>query len=160
MSVLQEGMKPLAERLWAKTAIKGPTDCWEWQGWRHPKGHGQIGLGGRSVGLGYTHRVAWEVTNGPVPHGLFVCHKCDNPPCVNPAHLFLGTPAENSADMAKKRRSTYGESAARAKLTEDDIRAIRDAIDDGLYQHAVAKQFGVSRSLVGLIAQRKRWAHI
>lgn len=150
-------MKPIADRLWAKTNKLGPDECWEWQGWRHPKGHGQIGRGTRQDGLAYTHIVAWEVTNGPVPNGSYVCHRCDNPPCVNPNHLFLGTPADNTHDMIKKRRHSYGEKHAR-KLSERDVIEVRRLLTKGMTQQAVANRFSVSRSLIGQIGQFHRWA--
>jgi hypothetical protein len=150
------GMKPIADRLWAKTDIRGPDECWEWQGWRHPAGHGQIGRGRRSDGLAYTHVVAWEVTNGPVPAGINVCHHCDNPPCVNPRHLFLGTQADNTHDMIGKRRHSFGEAHA-SKLTEAEVIEVRQLLAGGLTQEAVAAQYGVSRSMVGLISRFQRW---
>lgn len=150
-------MKPIQERLWAKTKIGGPSDCWEWQGWRHPVGgHGQIGRGRRTDGLAYTHVVAWEVANGPVPDGMYVCHRCDNPPCVNPAHLFLGTAADNVGDMVGKRRHSFGEAHA-TKLSEDDVSAIRRRIAEGETQQRVADSFGVSRSMIGKIAKFNCW---
>jgi hypothetical protein len=149
-------MKPIQDRLWAKTKIGEPSDCWEWQGWRHPFGHGQIGRGRRIEGLAYTHVVAWEVTNGPVPDGMYVCHQCDNPPCVNPAHLFLGTAADNIRDMVRKRRHSFGEAHA-SKLTEDDVLAIRRRIAKGETQQCVADSFGISRSMVGKISRFNRW---
>lgn len=150
-------MKPIAERLWAKTNKGEPNECWEWQGTRHPKGHGQIGRGRRQDGLAYTHVVAWEVTYGPVPSGTYVCHRCDNPPCVNPRHLFLGTPADNTRDMIKKQRHSFGERHA-SKLTEDDVIKIRRLLAEGMTQQAVADRFSVSRSMIGHVGKFNRWA--
>lgn len=90
----------LADRFWAKVC-RG-DGCWEWQGYRMPKGYGQVGIG--HSGLILAHRLAWELTHGPVPTDLFVLHHCDNPPCCNPDHLWLGTKADNNRDMAQKGR--------------------------------------------------------
>lgn len=150
-------MKLIADRLWAKTEKRGPDDCWEWQGWRHPFGHGQIGRGRRSDGLAYTHVVAWEITNGPVPAGAYVCHRCDNPACVNPGHLFLGDHAANMKDMLAKRRNSFGERHA-TKLKDADVEAIRKALMAGVTQQLLANQFGVSRSMIGMIGRHQRWA--
>lgn len=150
-------MKPLADRLWAKTKKGGSDECWEWQGSRHPKGYGQIGRGRRKDGLAYAHVVAWEVTHGPVPSGAHVCHRCDNPPCVNPSHLFLGSPADNTHDMIRKRRHSYGENHA-TKLTEKDVVEVRRLLAEGTTQQAVADRFSVSRSLIGQVGRFNRWA--
>jgi len=107
--------------------------------------------------LAYTHVVAWELTNGPVPDGLYVCHKCDNPPCINPRHLFLGTAATNTHDMIAKLRHSYGEAHA-TKLTDHDVQEVRRLIAAGRTQQSLAEEFGVSRSMIGHIGQFKRWA--
>lgn len=158
--------KPIEERLWAKVVVKSDDECWEWQGYRHKYpngdlGHGQIGRGGRGEGNTYVHIVSWEIANGrKVPAGMFVCHRCDNPPCVNPRHLFLGTRQENVDDMVSKRRHQFGQQAVWSKLTDDIVLRIRELRAAGVRERIVAEQFGVSRSMVGLIHRRQRWAHI
>ena len=77
--------------------------CWEWNGARNSNGYGNLGLGGGRTGA--AHRVSYEVHHGPIPDGMFVRHKCDNPPCINPDHLLIGTPRQNSGDMVKRRRT-------------------------------------------------------
>lgn len=154
-------MKPLEQRLREKTDVRGESDCWLWRGHRHPSGHGQIGRGRRADGLTYTHIAAWEIASGrKVPPGMCVCHRCDNPPCVNPAHLFLGTKADNTNDMLAKGRHPHGEKASWAKLREKDVERIRAMRADGLTQREIADHLGVSRALVGLILQGKRWPHL
>jgi hypothetical protein len=89
----------VATRLWDRVDTTG--ECWEWQGALYPAGYGIIGLDGGSHA---THRLSWEIVNGPIPDGLFVCHKCDNRKCVRPDHLFLGTQKDNMRDMIAKGR--------------------------------------------------------
>lgn len=94
--------RPLHERFWSKVNTgDGPDDCWLWEGAKAPFGHGHITDGGKTL---YTHRLAWELTNGPIPAGLFVCHRCDRPSCCNPAHLYLGTPKDNVQDRFDRGR--------------------------------------------------------
>ena len=96
--------RPLAERLWEKTDKAG--SCWIWVGTTNRDGYGNIGIDNKKTAL--THRVAWMVTHGPIPVDLCVLHRCDNPRCVNPDHLFLGTQADNMRDMMLKGRSRKG----------------------------------------------------
>lgn len=121
--------RPLAERFWEKVDKRGPDDCWEWQGYRGPNGHGQMrGTPGTTA----AHRVSWELHNGPIPEGLHICHHCDNPPCVNPAHLFLGTHQDNMRDMVEKGRNSKppvhrikGEGSTNAHFTNAQVREFR-----------------------------------
>jgi hypothetical protein len=96
--------RPIAERFWPKVDRNGPNGCWVWTGSLGAKGYGRIGSGARGAPTLLAHRVAWGFKHGPIPDGLFVCHKCDNPPCVNPEHLFLGTNRDNILDCMSKGR--------------------------------------------------------
>lgn len=89
---------PVGDRFWPHVAKS--AGCWEWTGSRHRNGYGQFYYRGPAM----AHRVSWELANGPVPDGMLVCHRCDNPPCVRPDHLFLGTQADNLVDMVSKGR--------------------------------------------------------
>ena len=93
-----------AGRFWEGVDIQGFDDCWEWVGARYPQGYGRIHRWGTDNRNSYTHRVAWELVNGTIPDGMCVCHHCDNPPCCNPRHLFLGTQNDNIQDSIKKGR--------------------------------------------------------
>lgn len=132
------------------------SGCWIWTAVILGNGYGQYQSRGRRISA---HRASYAVFVGPVPDGLFVCHKCDVRSCVNPAHLFLGTPKENSADMVSKNRvrTPRGEANGHSKLTENDIVAIRS---DDKTDRALAAKYGVSSSVVNEIRNRKAWSHI
>lgn len=139
--------------------VKKTEDCWLWTGTITYRGHGRF-RDGSSRNMG-AHRFSWELHFGSIPEGLFVCHKCDNPPCVNPNHLFLGTHADNMEDMRKKHRAAHGENHGTNKLLEKDIYAIRDKLSEGVFTIAeVAKLYGVSPSLVSKISQGRIWRHL
>lgn len=95
------------ERFWEHVDRRGPDECWPWLGKGNGDGYGRIGIGSRADKSGRdiaAHRFAWELEYGPIPAGMNVCHRCDNPPCTNPWHLFLGTQTDNLADMVSKGR--------------------------------------------------------
>lgn len=142
--------RPLAQRFWDKADLSGgPTACWVWTGSRHRFGYGFIRDQGKTL---TAHRVSMELANGPIPVGMFVCHHCDNPPCVNPAHLFLGTARDNNADKVRKGRET----APHAKLTSTMVVEIRDARGSAS-QRVIGERFGVSQSTVSLIHAGLIW---
>lgn len=146
------------ERFWSaidKSPGQGPNgDCWEWTLGRLEWGYGRFAVGRGEV---KAHRMAYELAVGPVPDGLMVCHHCDNPPCCNPSHLFVGDGFDNMGDMAAKGRSLQGVKHHKAKLSDDDVRAIRV---DTRRQVEIAEEYGVSRGLVGHIKRRLIWKHI
>lgn len=102
--------RPVADRFWPKVAVAGPDECWLWKAQITPAGYGQIGVGSLSDGTrGYAlaHRMSYELAHGPIPHGMFVCHRCDVRNCVNPAHLFVGTHSDNMRDCSRKGRLNH-----------------------------------------------------
>jgi hypothetical protein len=154
-------IESITDRFWRRVDKSG--DCWEWLGYRHSGfWHGQIMSASRRIV--WVHRLSWEIHNGPVPSGKCVLHTCDNPGCVNPYHLFLGTQRDNMKDMWRKGRGvlpkTQGQYNSQAKLTDGDIRVIRDLVSQGMTRTDVANFFNVSNSTVGRIVSRKLWAHV
>lgn len=123
-------------------------------------GHGIISRGGRGGGFVSAPRVSWEIHNGAIPDGLIVMHTCDNPPCVNPDHLRLGTYAENSADMKNKRRQSYGTRRWNARLTDDKVREIRRRAAAGEDSYKLGPEYGVDPSHIRSIVRRRFWAHV
>lgn len=161
--------RSLSDRFWAKV-VKFDS-CWIWRGiWSNHYGH--IKLNGKDVAA---HRLSYELTNGPIPEGMFVCHTCDNRSCVRPDHLFLGTPRDNIQDASRKGRLPTGErSYARlrpelvkrgithykARLTEGDVRHIRDRYAAGASQKALARTYRVTQANISAIVQGKTWRHL
>lgn len=149
----------------ARSTPEPNTGCWLWT--RCVAGHmgyGRVGIP-RQRKTAVAHRAAWETLNGPVPAGMLVCHRCDQPSCVNPAHMFLGTPRDNSRDMAAKGRSATqrhpeivrGENSSSAKLTAKDVLEIREIMSSGGSSSMLAARFGVSAGHVRRLARGKCW---
>lgn len=156
----------IEERFWSKVDKNGPTmphmdtPCWVWMAFKHPlpRNYGMFQVKKRQ---GFrAHRFSWELTYGPIPKGMLVCHECDNPPCVNPEHLFLGTNLDNNRDMAMKKRAVgrKGDSSPRAKLTWDKVSEIRHRYaDGGITRTKLAKEYNVSKATVGRIIEGRTW---
>lgn len=161
--------RPLADRFWEKVDKNGPTirpelgPCWVWTGAVGFKGYGKIGLGGRAAGCGIASRVSWLLHVGDVPAVLDVLHTCDNPPCVRPDHLFLGTGTDNIRDAQRKGRlvgAGKGEQHHRAVLTDDDVRSIRRRFEAGTPMRQMAVEYRVSAVSIWSVIRRKTWKHI
>lgn len=168
---------PLAERFWSKVDMSG-DGCWPWTG-AHGI-YGTVKLDGKPLS---THRVAWELANGPIPEGKQVCHSCDNPICVRPTHLFIGTQADNIADMDRKGRrpkrpnakmprgdahwrrrnpelGARGERAGGAKLTVEQVVEIRQRYAAGATLKQLEAEYGVRFTNIQQIVKRVTWKHV
>lgn len=164
--------QPSEERFWSKVNKDGPTmahmttPCWVWTAYADRKGYGRLQYGGNPSAI--ATRVSWRLAHGTGAGGLMVCHRCDNPPCVNPDHLFLGTARDNIHDMHAKGRQAdvaltrhIGEDSGAAKLTDNQVREIRAAYSAGAAtQVALAARYGVTQGSVSKICRRATWTHI
>lgn len=157
------GPKTVAPRFWAN--VQMTDSCWLWTGALCRDGYGRFGNPKAGARQG-AHRFSWILSFGPIPDGMSVLHKCDNPRCVRPAHLFLGTQLDNIRDMNTKGR-TYrfvvkrGEKSNAAKVTEADVREIRRRYRFGGVTHKqLAQEFGISASAVGFIISGRNWGHV
>lgn len=155
--------EPFADRFWGRVDKSG--DCWLWTGARNSNGYGNS-ANPNPGGSRMAHRIAWELTYGPIPHspgahGTCVLHHCDNPPCVRPDHLFLGTNLDNARDRDRKGRNPNhpGETNGRAKLTADQVRAIR-ARYNGNNAKTMAREYGIGQMTVWRILHRETWRHV
>lgn len=159
---------PPLKRFWSKVSISGgPQSCWEWKAAKDKDGYGVTSFNKKWIGA---HRLAWILAKGEIPDGLCVCHHCDNPSCVNPSHLFLGTVKDNTQDMIRKGRSCVwtrpecvvrGSVHSSAKLTEDDVREMRRkyAMNES-NQTELSREYGVSSGRVSEIITLKSWTHV
>lgn len=136
--------------------------CWLWTGTQNGRGYGQLSAGRNGGSPRRAHRVSYELFVAPIPDGLEVCHRCDNPPCVNPDHLFLGTHRDNMADSAKKGRATgaAGERNRHARLTASDILAICRLHGNGVGQRELARRYRIASGHINSIVHRRSWSHV
>jgi hypothetical protein len=153
---------PVAERIKAAICVNESTGCWEWMKFREHNGYGRMRVNNKTQ---LCHRMSYEAFVGPIPDGLFVCHRCDNPPCCNPEHLFVGTNSDNQRDCVSKGRWTHpvdlrGTRHPLSKLNDDKVREIRRLCKNGISQSEVGRMFGVTQGAVWLIIHRKKWAHV
>jgi hypothetical protein len=151
----------ITERFWSK--VQKTETCWLWTAYYDRikcGGYGRINFNGKPGVL--AHRAAWMLTNGPIPAGLCVLHRCDTPRCVRPDHLFLGTNADNMADRDAKgrRHAPRGEASGSAKITEAQVRFIRAELAKGRGCPTLAAQFGLDRTTIWQIGKKKLWAHV
>jgi hypothetical protein len=134
------------------------TGCWNWKLARDRDGYGLYGR--KTGGSGRAHRGAWEAVSGPIAKGLSACHRCDNPSCINPAHLFLGTQADNIRDKVEKGRTAKGSSNGAAKFSEHDVSIIKMLLELGVRQCRLVSLYGVSRSIICDISRGRRWVYV
>lgn len=156
-------------RFWS--LVNKTDSCWLWTGRFSKSGYGKFLARGTGIGRNQrAHRVAWMIANGPIPVGLFVCHRCDTPACVRLDHLFLGTPKENTNDARIKGRLRTGpipaesirrgEANVHSKLTESDVVRIRELSADGLSQSRIGILFGINQTTVSGIILGHSWSHV
>lgn len=156
-------VESLSNRFWRKVDISaGPDACWLWLGFKDQDGYGKFDLRSPIKRSIPASRMAYELIYGPIPDGMLVCHICDNPSCCNPKHLYAGTPSDNNRDaFIRNRRSNKGESGPTSKLTEDQVKIIRQIYNAGqVTQSQLATLAGVHYSTISAIITRKSWDHI
>jgi hypothetical protein len=145
--------RSVAEAFWLYVSPGTVSECWLWQGTTSP--YGQVSVRGTKY---LAHRIAYEMFVGKIPDGYHVCHTCDNPRCVNPAHLFIGTIADNTADKTRKGRAAKGSGHGNAKLTESQIVEIR-RLHPQVSSRKLAKMFGVCKTTILDIVNNRKWLH-
>ena len=150
------------KRFWTGVQIDDLVDCWLWMRRKNSEGYGNIRWYGETW---LTHRVAWNISRGEIPQGMLVCHHCDNPPCVNPSHLFLGTDLDNARDKIAKGRSVLppsfaGEKNPMATLTAPAVLEIRRLYKEGATQISLCRKFEASQTQIWLIVHNRRWKHL
>jgi hypothetical protein len=168
---MDEMKKTTEARFWEKVDIRGEDECWDWTAGKNKKGYGEFSSNLRDGKHTHAHQIAWILCNKKeIPDRLCICHSCDNTACCNPKHLFLGTNQENTQDkMSKGRWSSrflygkehpqHGENSKIHKLTENDVKTIREMWASGKHTlRGLASQFGVSHGVINNINHGRKWA--
>ncbi len=147
------------DRFWSKVNIKSDSECWEWSAGLLSKRYGGFYINGKTC---RSHRIAWELHFGDIPDNLCVCHECDNPKCVNPNHLFLGTHTDNMQDMIRKGRGAKGVYRINnPKLSPDQIIEIRIKYAAGkCSQENLGRRYNISETQIGRIVRGEQWPHV
>lgn len=166
MITVEEVRKKTPKRVWAKIEFGEPNGCWEWQAYRTKKGYGQIMLtiSPKVQKHMYAHRFIYEKTIGEFDLELKVCHSCDNPACLNPNHLWLGTYGDNNRDRQRKGRTKglehKGSRNGQAKLNEEKVVLIKLKLRKGENQYDIATEFGVSQAIISNINTGNYWNQV
>lgn len=160
-------MKTLLDRILDRVVRCPVKGCWEWKGAASHFGHGMVTVRGMKPRVQRVHRVVYGLLCGPIAPGLFVCHKCDNPSCCNPAHLFIGTAADNNRDSKSKGRNARGETCGPSRLSADEVRRIRSEwagrpksgarSKPGHGSLAMSERFGVSKPTILRVVRGETW---
>lgn len=160
IGVYERRYRPMIDRLMEKVSVDPNAGCWNWTASKTSDGYGRVG--DRNKKLKLAHRVSYELHCGAIPDGLHVLHRCDNPACVNPSHLFLGTNIDNINDKVSKGRSPNqkGRNNGNSKLTEGEVLAIRAAEWCWGINMKLAKKYGVVNSMISDIRAGRKWAHL
>lgn len=153
---MTQGIRNTIESVWQSVNIGEPDACWWWTKYCNHDGYGRMNLNWKTYSA---HRLAWESKYGSIPNKMCVLHKCDNPPCCNPAHLFLGTQKDNNNDRACKGRNANrkGSRHPLSKLTDVSVQTIRQSCISG---RALARRYNVSEATISMVRHRVSWRHI
>lgn len=149
----------LKERLLSFCVIDEKTKCWNWSGSKNRKGYGALSIKNKHS---IAHRESYKVFKGKIPNGMHVCHSCDNPSCINPDHLWLGTNKDNNNDKMEKGRfkPNYGNNNGNSKLTKNDVIEIKQKINQGYDLVEISKQYNVTPENIYSIKNNKTWRHV
>lgn len=148
------------EDIWKSVNKKGDDGCWEWVGYKNKDGYGRMKV---DYKMYHVHRIVYELTYGPIPDGLLICHRCNNRSCCNPNHLYLGTQKDNMEQCVFEGRlkTSFGEKHGQSKLNEKDVKKIKELYNTKNYsQRCLGKLFNISHSEISRIINNQVWKHI